>query len=553
MAEIASNEVPVLTALQNELILDKIFEHLPVKSLLGCSEVCRIWNNQVRTYIRDHRKCTVSISSASSPCSRLRELDQVIGDMNIVPFNSIQFHLEPHEVCLFHENNGRCAKKPRMQVPDDGLSCRNLFTRMKLKHLTIRISPSITCCPAMYLLFRILLEKKHEITDLKVLNVSRSFMDVFVDTQPLELQALERLQVGTAPSRNFERGRPIRDLRRMDGRQTRGWQPMDGQKTLDFLEKILHGSTPKLKQIFDYTVGRKFTKILPVNKYKLLSNYGFNKERVGQAVLLADSRPSLSELSVQFQNVRDHQPPFEYNHIIQSFIQSSLKSIVKLELSPMCFAKVLEFPALENLISLKIGGCGKPEETRNSLQSIQLGRLFPNLQKLELIGNELDWMSYTGIELELVAPHPEFYSEVDAECLPESPYASQTTSDLIVHADMSSVSFVNLKKSLPEVMDLLIIADPTNAHTVPYRQIFRLWPNLKRLHVRGSIKHPVSNYDAEFCGINQEEVELLWSMDDDYLKNVHIVPVRPGVTTMPSELNDLAGPSRLNLIKIENI
>ena len=40
------------------------------------------------------------------------------------------------------------------------------------------------------------------------------------------------------------------------------------------------------------------------------------------------------------------------------------------------------------------------------------------------------------------------------------------------------------------------------------------------------------NFDAEFCGIHQEEVELLWNMGEEYLRNVNIVPIRPCVSTM---------------------
>ena len=45
-------------------------------------------------------------------------------------------------------------------------------------------------------------------------------------------------------------------------------------------------------------------------------------------------------------------------------------------------------------------------------------------------------------------------------------------------------------------------------------------------------EHEIVNCDAGFCGLFQEEAELLWNMDNDYLKEVHIVPVRPCISTM---------------------
>ena len=43
------------------------------------------------------------------------------------------------------------------------------------------------------------------------------------------------------------------------------------------------------------------------------------------------------------------------------------------------------------------------------------------------------------------------------------------------------------------------------------------------------------NYDADFCGISEEEAEVLRGMDEEYLENVQIVPIRPSLLTMSSE------------------
>ena len=64
------------------------------------------------------------------------------------------------------------------------------------------------------------------------MNVSCSVADLFVDQNPLELLALERLQGTTTPGKC----------------EHLGWG------TRDFLSKILGERTPKLKKIFDYTI-----------------------------------------------------------------------------------------------------------------------------------------------------------------------------------------------------------------------------------------------------------------------------------------------------------
>ena len=42
-------------------------------------------------------------------------------------------------------------------------------------------------------------------------------------------------------------------------------------------------------------------------------------------------------------------------------------------------------------------------------------------------------------------------------------------------------------------------------------------------------------YDADFLGIHEEEVEFLRGQDEDYLRSVHIVPIRASLLTMSSE------------------
>ena len=143
-----NNQTPeaVRTALQNELVLQKIFQFLPMKSLLSCSVVCKIWNQQARLYIRDQRKWTISICPPFA-CNHLSELDETIGKMTIVPFNSLDFYLEPHENCLSHQQHLRQGSRlPQDEICDRGFRYENLFARMKLKYLSICSSQFFVCC-----------------------------------------------------------------------------------------------------------------------------------------------------------------------------------------------------------------------------------------------------------------------------------------------------------------------------------------------------------------------------------------------------------------------
>ena len=71
------------------------------------------------------------------------------------------------------------------------------------------------------------------------------------------------------------------------------------------------------------------------------------------------------------------------------------------------------------------------------------------------------------------------------------------------------------------------------------REFWELWPNLEDLKVKGDQLTLVQNYDADFCGIHQEEVELLREMDEGSLGSVQTVPIRPSLLTMRSKCSYL--------------
>ena len=73
-------------------------------------------------------------------------------------------------------------------------------------------------------------------------------------------------------------------------------------------------------------------------------------------------------------------------------------------------------------------------------------------------------------------------------------------------------------------------------------QICKYWPGLDNLDFSvmndrlARILDPTRpNYDAEFLGVHEDEVMLLRGQDEGYLRNVHIVPVRPSLLAMPSK------------------
>ena len=96
-----------------------------------------------------------------------------------------------------------------------------------------------------------------------------------------------------------------------------------------------------------------------------------------------------------------------------------------------------------------------------------------------------------------------------------------------------------LKSLFPNVTALeLRINDSymTKADPVPFLQVCETWPDLQKLKISGTENILHGNYDADIIGISEEEVEILWRMEEKDLGQLQIVPIRPSLLTMSSKV-----------------
>ena len=98
------------------------------------------------------------------------------------------------------------------------------------------------------------------------------------------------------------------------------------------------------------------------------------------------------------------------------------------------------------------------------------------------------------------------------------------------------MDLILLNTLFPNVLSLNIRIHQVSSHVgrgfMPILEICELWPNLQELTISGADYFQALNYDAYFCGIFEEEAYMLRGMDVDFLKAVHIVPVRHCMLTM---------------------
>lgn len=150
------------TALRNELVLSEIFKFFGTKTLLCCSSVNKLWKNQARTYIRDHRKCTIliqlnSASSAGNHRQMIRKLNGTIGRMGIVPFNSVKLIVKPYA----HGPDTRLRSSRNAENQSESLArvktqWETLLSKIHVNHLSIYWDPGVPGCPATALIYLLL-------------------------------------------------------------------------------------------------------------------------------------------------------------------------------------------------------------------------------------------------------------------------------------------------------------------------------------------------------------------------------------------------------------
>ena len=497
MTEI-KGEDPVEQGLENELILESIFKFLPVRTLLICSQVSSFWKYQAHLYIRDHRKCTTGMTGVSK-CCPLKELDQIIGGMPVVPFNSLHVYLGQHVECA-------AAAGASDTLPYD-----QLMSKFRLKHLRIMSAPGLETCPATFPVLRLLSSNASNIKTLRFQFMAPLLLKQLVEEQ-LELPNLEELE--------------------LQGMHNTFWETGG-----DFLQSIT-GASSKLKRI-THDGYHRILEILPQDKYHLLTR--FNCNDLNQSVLagredpcmkLARSGPALTNLEVSICGLNEHSVRTSYE-MLQLFLCSGWKSMKTLRIYRICpLHSMMTFPPLEQLQNLRLSSPVGCQRFMDMIQPIQFGRLFPKLEAITLECTE------GGHGPPIFSRSPQLEDETEVEVVPGSVHSSPTTSLVQLTADVCRFSFLQLKQGFPHVTSLTLGPDSSSAHAVPFRQIFRLWPELKRLSVNGMVTETLYNVDAEFCGIDQAEVELLWLMEEAELRNLQIVPKRPCPLIMTSKWKD---------------
>ena len=136
------------------------------------------------------------------------------------------------------------------------------------------------------------------------------------------------------------------------------------------------------------------------------------------------------------------------------------------------------------------------------------------------------------------------------------PHCCDTVFKLELTVDCQQINISALQTMFPNVLHLsfaIYVRGRKKSNFELLKKIWESWPHLLDIEISTDHQVPSSGakslmlrYDANFLGIHEEEAEVLGQQDDDYLRSVHIVPLRPSLLTIPGECHEL-------LIKINSI
>ena len=106
-----------------------------------------------------------------------------------------------------------------------------------------------------------------------------------------------------------------------------------------------------------------------------------------------------------------------------------------------------------------------------------------------------------------------------SEPIPPPPFRSMMQSD----SRYLRAAFGYWTELFPHIRSLTV--DLKNAYEIPYKMMWIKWQKLEQLSLKLCLRTgpDARKYDAEFCGLHPEEIQLLEKESDDFLRKVNLV------------------------------
>ena len=218
----------------------------------------------------------------------------------------------------------------------------------------------------------------------------------------------------------------------------------------------------------------------------------------------------------------------DLDNLLEQFLQASRQT-----LNDLCIhgayplTNFLHLPLI-NLTKMRVikNSAATEAEMWNFIASIDYKTQMPQLMNLEISLNTLEWMT-TALNIGRA-----FYTKNEAanewpiiENGGPSSELGCCTSVRILKLDVNvqKINLELLKSVFPNVSRFELTVNHTTLSETDLPSIAGIqefWPNLEELVLTGEDDLLVRNYDGDFCGISEEELEFLRKQDDEFLKAI---------------------------------
>ena len=221
----------------------------------------------------------------------------------------------------------------------------------------------------------------------------------------------------------------------------------------------------------------------------------------------------------------------EFDTALQQMLQTCHQTITAVSIWGAYSLANLSFPPLIRLTRLKI--CkdrpGHLDQIWSAIESIDFDRVMPNLKKIKI------YVETSHLDGDGDRPQT-WPMGGDMSNVPR--YYSKSVRKLVLKVELRRVNLFQLQAVFPNVSVLKLSVcgnDRFGAELAQFSDIWKYWPDLHSLKIDGIMISIGRNFDADFCGIHEEEAEWLRQQSTKYLKKVHIVPIMPCLLTMKSK------------------
>ena len=227
----------------------------------------------------------------------------------------------------------------------------------------------------------------------------------------------------------------------------------------------------------------------------------------------------------------------QFDSAVERMLQRDHHRLKSIEIFGLYSLSSLSHPPFSNLLKLSINRWNVEtlEDLWDAMASVNFAIAMPKLEEVEICIPTTGQYDQFGNYV-----HDAFWqNDWPIANYDDVRHCAPSVRKLTLDLEIRGIRVHPLQALFPNISSLQLKCtrqiDSTEWTVVPLADIWECWPQLEDLKKTWRGLSAIHSYDADFCGIHQEEVDMLAWEGREYLQNVHIVPIRPCILTMSSK------------------